>query len=1057
MVNMKKIDFKKPLFVSKWTSVIALILIQSACDVGTFSVSGQNVGTTSPTSLIYSNPNAVYKAGKTISENSPTNSGGEVTSYSILPALPNGLLFNPSTGKITGTPNCLAQSIVYSITATNSTGSTTSSVLIQIVAGDPTNISFTTGLAGDAQNAITGTTLPAAFSATVTDLRGNPTSGATVIWSVTAGGGTLSATTASANNSGIVTSTLTLGPTSGINTVKATIQGTVNFATFTAKATSPLTSNIWNLILANASSYDYRGLIDFNGPSNVCELSPTPQTDQDNSSNGFGGATLSGLLWDSSNNIIRIDPSQITPRELSTSNWTPKTANIMAIWNLNEPAGTTSLTDSAGANTGTAINATLGVRAQQGTGAIFDGTSSVLDMGPGFNFTSSPFSFSYWINLSTFTTDASNQGPVAIYKGNYNTNGYYNQITSDGSVSFATNQSGSVQVSNTAAGALSLGTWHHIAITRTGPSVRIYVDGVDATASAGNHADPVSSNDHFYLGSYPPIPIHMNGSMDEVGVWNTNLTATDVAIIYQHQKDRYGGTLTSRIFDGLSTSENLTSANWTSLTWTSILPFFKELTDFSSGALQNETTADYPSLVGSTGTAGENNLMRGITGLWHLNENSYTGAANEVKDDSGNGNSGTTTAGVSTAPGLFGGAASFNAPGADGNSVINFGNMAGANFGVSDFTLSAWIKTFSTSSQFILSKRPVCNHSSFWNLYLSGGKPLIELDGDSGATNYKTFAGTQQVNDGQWHHILFIRNQNNLALYADGIMIGSATSGIANLSSTANLTLNGNPCSTSANVFQGQIDEVGIWSRALNSKEVVQLYRRGSNRIKFQVRSCTAANCSDDSTNTNWKGPNGTAQTYFSELNNNSVPNGSGGSVKRTLPFMNFSNFTTPPFTSRYFQYRAIFESDDTSGNCNYGAGPAACSPELKSVAIGPNHYDTSAPSVVTKTGISFYSLSGAIETVGSGGCSSGVVYNLGYGASYDTATWYYYNAGSWLISRGTASTSNSAVSLNASRAAALATFGNQIGTGTVYLKAFLQSSGKSPCQLNSFEFDGLN
>jgi hypothetical protein len=134
---------------------------------------------------------------------------------------------------------------------------------------------------------------------------------------------------------------------------------------------------------------------------------------------------------------------------------------------------------------------------------------------------------------------------------------------------------------------------------------------------------------------------------------------------------------------------------------------------------------------------------------------------------------------------------------------------------------------------------------------------------------------------------------------------------------------------------------------------------------------------------------------------------------------MTFSNFSTPhPAANRYFQYRAILESDDTSTNCNYGSGATWCSPQLQSVTVGPGHFDSSSPTVVTKNGINFYSLSAAIETLGSGGCNNGgssdaVVYNLGNGTT--------------------------------------------VGTGTVYLKAFLQSSGTSACQLSAFQFNGLN
>jgi hypothetical protein len=272
--------------------------------------------------------------------------------------------------------------------------------------------------------------------------------------------------------------------------------------------------------------------------------------------------------------------------------------------------------------------------------------------------------------------------------------------------------------------------------------------------------------------------------------------------------------------------------------------------------------------------------------------------------------------------------------------------------------------------------------------------------------------------------------------------------------------------SSSSEQFFGQIDEVAIWNRALGdgtngtSNEILELYRRGANRIKYQVRTCPDSTCS---TSPNWQGPDATNQTYFTELNNNAVPLDSADlttsdSVNATAPTMTFANFASPqPTANRYFQYRAILESDDTSTNCNYGSGAGWCSPELQSVSAGPTHYDSSSPTVVTKSGMSYYSLTNAIEIQGSGACSSGIFYNLGVGSSSSTASWYYWTGTAWSAAGGTAATSNSAATLTASSDAALTAFGTQLGAGTVYVRAFLESSGSSACQLKSFEIDGTN
>ena len=165
---------------------------------------------------------------------------------------------------------------------------------------------------------------------------------------------------------------------------------------------------------------------------------------------------------------------------------------------------------------------------------------------------------------------------------------------------------------------------------------------------------------------------------------------------------------------------------------------------------------------------------------------------------------------------------------------------------------------------------------------------------------------------------------------------------------------------------------------------------------------------------------------------------------------MTFSNFTSPISTSRYFQCRAILESDDTGTGCNYGSGATWCSPELKSVTINPTHYDSGNPTIIGKTGVSYYSLATFAQTLGAS-CSSGVGYNIGVGAAYSSATWYYWNGSAWAVADGTVTQSNAAtvISTNAS------TFGTQIGTGTLYIKALLKSSGSTACELDNVAATG--
>jgi gliding motility-associated-like protein len=87
----------------------------------------------------------------------PSASGGVIASYSISPALPAGLIFNTTTGEITGTLTAAQTgATTHTITATNSGGSTTATITL-IYNTAPTDLSVNN--ASVAENAASGTTV----------------------------------------------------------------------------------------------------------------------------------------------------------------------------------------------------------------------------------------------------------------------------------------------------------------------------------------------------------------------------------------------------------------------------------------------------------------------------------------------------------------------------------------------------------------------------------------------------------------------------------------------------------------------------------------------------------------------------------------------------------------------------------------------------------------------------------------------------------------------------------------------------------------------------------
>ena len=117
------------------------------------------VNDSAPSALTYTSNSVSYTKDVAISTNSPSSSGGAVVSYSVSPALPTGLSLNTSTGAITGTPTVVTSSASYTVTATNTGGSTTRGITIT-VAGVPTKLSYS-GSTGPMVNDCTAYTLNA--------------------------------------------------------------------------------------------------------------------------------------------------------------------------------------------------------------------------------------------------------------------------------------------------------------------------------------------------------------------------------------------------------------------------------------------------------------------------------------------------------------------------------------------------------------------------------------------------------------------------------------------------------------------------------------------------------------------------------------------------------------------------------------------------------------------------------------------------------------------------------------------------------------------------------
>lgn len=153
--------------------------------------------------------------------------------------------------------------------------------------------------------------------------------------------------------------------------------------------------------------------------------------------------------------------------------------------------------------------------------------------------------------------------------------------------------------------------------------------------------------------------------------------------------------------------------------------------------------------------------------------------------------------------------------------------------GRGDFTVELWVKVESPDrTQNIADKRD--NQPHGYLIYTSQGHAGFQVTHDGEALDVKDPERT--LADGKWHHLAGVATRlpaQPLALYVDGKLRGksSRNTPLGNLDSAATLWLgrhHANRIIDRENIyFEGGMDELAVYRRALAAGEVQAIYRAG--------------------------------------------------------------------------------------------------------------------------------------------------------------------------------------------------------------------------------------
>ena len=208
-------------------------------------------------------------------------------------------------------------------------------------------------------------------------------------------------------------------------------------------------------------------------------------------------------------------------------------------------------------------------------------------------------------------------------------------------------------------------------------------------------------------------------------------------------------------------------------------------------------------------------LNRGIVGHWTFDERKGSIA----RDVSGLGNHGAIKGGAKWTKGIIGGALEFDGTD-DFVAIPNEGqfDIAGS------ITVSAWIRvgSFSKPWQAIVTKG-----DRAWRLHRAGRTQNVGFAcSDLSRGEVGDLLGSSDVADGGWHHVAGVLDGNTISIFVDGALDASAASS-PNISDNDYAMLIGANAQARGRLFQGLIDDVRIYDRALSVTELHALVKAG--------------------------------------------------------------------------------------------------------------------------------------------------------------------------------------------------------------------------------------
>jgi len=482
-------------------------VVTGVSPAGEGSNSNQTVATPALGPIINSALTATGTSGSAFSyqitaSNSPTSFGAS--------GLPAGLSVNSSTGLISGTPTAVATTNI-TLSATNSNGTGTATLALTILVAPPaiTSGASVTGTSGSSFSyQITASNSPTSFGAsglptglsvnTSTGLiSGTPSNSGTVVASISASNGT------GAGNASLTLSLLPAIPSAPIGVIASGSNASVSLQwTASSGATS------YNVKRSTTSGSGY-----------VTVASP------------FSTSSIDTGLVNGTTYYYVVSAVNSTGESANSSEVraTPDPQSRIAFLRFDESSGTV-----AGDSTGHGWNGTLVNGPGRSPGMInnavpLNGTNQYVTLPSSVVKGVTDFTVSTWVKLNTSNN-------TRIFDFGTGTSNYMELCPNNSSTGFLRYETvvgGTVQQINTSY-VFPTGTWTHVAVTLSGSTGSLYVNGTLVGTNTGLTLNPakLGATTLNYIGkSQWSQDFYLNGLVDEFQVYSRALSPSEVAAL----------------------------------------------------------------------------------------------------------------------------------------------------------------------------------------------------------------------------------------------------------------------------------------------------------------------------------------------------------------------------------------------------------------------------------------------------------------------------------------------------------------------------------------------